>query len=107
MATPALLRNDGGSGNHWVGLSLVGKFGDVSSFGARVTLSGPGGRQVKIHQPGNAYLTYHDPRMHFGLGKSDRIEKIEILWPDGYNEVFLNVPADQYHVLSQGRGKPL
>ncbi len=106
-ATAALLRNNGGNGNHWIGLTLIGKYGKVSALGARVSVTSEGKRQVKINQPANAYLTYNDPRIHFGLGSAAVVESIEILWPDGDKEVFLNLAADQYVILSKGKGKAL
>lgn len=106
-ATPTLLRNNGGNSNHWIGLILTGKYGQASAFGARVSVVSAGKKQVKINQPANSYLTYNDPRMHFGLGAEESIESIEISWPDGDKEVFLNVTVDQYVRLSQGMGKTL
>ena len=36
---PSLLRNDGGNGNHWLGLTLKGKNGEASAAGANVTVT--------------------------------------------------------------------
>ncbi len=37
QGTPVLLRNDGGNGNHWLGLILKGKYGTASAIAAKVT----------------------------------------------------------------------
>ena len=32
---------------------------------------------------GSSYISNSDMRVHFGLGKADKIESIEIRWPSG------------------------
>ena len=103
-ATAALLRNDGGNRNHWLGLTLVGAGGPASAIGAKVTVQAGGRRQVAIHQWATTYLSQNDPRMHFGLGGQDRVERLEIRWPDGRVEAFRNLAADRYLKVVQGRG---
>lgn len=103
-ATPALLRNDGGNQNHWLGLTLIGSRGPASALGAKVTVEAGGQRQVGVNQPATSYLSYNDPRMHFGLGTHRTIERLEIRWPDGKTEVFTDLEADQYLTIVQGQG---
>jgi ASPIC and UnbV len=43
-------------------------------------------------------------RAHFGLGTADRVEAIEILWPDGTAECFPGGPANRSVLLQKGRG---
>ena len=103
-ATPALLRNDGGNGNHWLGLTLVGSGGPASAIGAKATVQAGGRTRVRINQPATSYLSYNDPRMHFGLGGQDRVERLEIRWPDGRIEVHRDLVADRYLTVVQGKG---
>ena len=103
-ATATLLRNDGGNRNHWLGLTLVGGGGPASAIGARVTVRTAAGTQVAINQWATSYLSYNDPRMHIGLGEQERVERLEIRWPDGATEVFRDVPADRYLRVVQGAG---
>ena len=42
----------------------------------------------RLGQPGSSYLCSNDPRVHFGLGKADRIDSIQVKWPDGTGESF-------------------
>jgi hypothetical protein len=107
MGTPALLHNEGNQHNHWLGITLQGKLGAVSELGTRVTCDAGGRRMVRIHQPANSYLTYMDPRVHFGLGDAASVEKIEIAWADGVKELYLDVPVNRYIVLRQGTGVPV
>ena len=104
IATPALLRNDGGNHNHWLGLTLVGNGGPASAIGAKVTIETATRVQVRVNQWATSYLSYSDPRMHFGLGEDELVERLEIRWPDGSVDIHENVPADAYSTIIQGEG---
>jgi hypothetical protein len=43
-------------------------------------------------------------RVHFGLGKADKVDWVEIRWPSGLTERFSNLPVDQIHTLEEGKG---
>jgi enediyne biosynthesis protein E4 len=104
QATPALLQNDGGNQNHWLGLTLVGKSGPASAIGAKVTMEAGNLKQVLINQWATSYLSYNDPRLHIGLGKNDKIDNLEIRWPSGQVEIFKDISVDQYVLIRQGLG---
>ena len=101
--TPALLRNTGGNRNHWVGLTLVGKT-PAAAIGAKVTLRCGTRVQVGVNQWGTSYLSFNDPRMHFGLGRHEHIDQLEVRWADGRVEVYRDLGADQYLTIVQGKG---
>jgi len=103
-ATPALLRNDGGNRNHWLGITLKGEKGPAAAVSARVTITAGGKKQVLINQWATCYLSNNDPRLHVGLGQNKMIEKIEIDWTDGKKEVYKNIHADRYITIMEGRG---
>lgn len=102
-ATPTLLKNEGNK-NHWLGITLQGAHGPASAIGALVTVKTAGKTQVLVNQPANSYLSWGDPRLHAGLGEYDKIDSIEVWWPMGEKEVYSNISADQYIIISQGKG---
>ncbi len=103
-ATASLLRNENDNQNHWLGLSLVGKNGPASAIGAKVTVQAGTLRQVFVNQWATSYLSYNDPRMHIGLGKENKVDKLEIWWPDGQAEIFEDLEVDRYLKVIQGEG---
>jgi hypothetical protein len=103
-ATAVLLRNDGGNRNHWLGLTLIGRGGPASAIGAKVTLRTPEREQVAANQWATTYLSYNDPRMHFGLGAERKVEQLEVRWPDGSRECYTPTETDRYITLRQGQG---
>ena len=80
---PTLLRNDGGNRNHWVKFKLVGTKSNRNGVGAKVTVIAGDLIQTDQVKGGGSYLSAHDPRLHFGLGKREIIDSVEILWPSG------------------------
>ena len=104
VSAPALLRNEGGNANHWLGLTLVGNNGPAAAIGARVTITSGVKKQVKVNQWATSYLSNNDPRLHFGLGPLKQIDLLEITWSDGKKEVYKNLAADRYLTIVQGKG---
>ena len=102
--TSALLRNDGGNSNHWLGLTLLGKDGPASAIGAKVTVTAAGEKKVFVNQSTTTYLSNNDPRIHIGLGQMNQIEMLEIKWSDGIKEVYKNIKTDYYITILQGKG---
>ena len=102
--TATLLRNDGGNRQHWVGLTLRGTR-PATAVAAQVTVQAGDLRQVAVNQPGNGYLSFHDPRMHFGLGSHTRIDQLEVRWSDGGVDVCRDLPADRYVTIVQGQSR--
>jgi len=84
---PTLLQNVVKNSNHWIELQLVG--GPKSprdAVGAKVFLTAGGVRQRADVLSGGSYGSSSDPRVHFGLGPSTKIEKLEIDWPSGLHQ---------------------
>jgi len=103
-ATPVFLRNDGGNKNNWIGITLVGNNGPASAIAAKVTVYTDEGKQVLLNQRASSYLSYHDPRLHIGLGKSVKIDKMEIWWPNNKVEIYKDIPVNKYITIRQGEG---
>jgi len=94
---PALiLMNQGGSGNHWLLINTVGAASNRDGIGARIQLATASGlTQHAYVSTAGSYLSSGDKRVHFGLGKEDRIRSLEIAWPSGKVQRMENIAADQ------------
>jgi hypothetical protein len=93
--SPLLLLNGGGTRRHWTLLRLAGGGRNPDAIGARVVLSAGGRRQLAERRSSGSYLSANDPRLHFGLGDADRIESVEVRWPDGRTTTHRDLPADR------------
>jgi hypothetical protein len=60
--------------------------------------------QIDEVRSGGSYLSQNDLRVHFGLGKAERVELLEIRWPSGSVEQLKNVAANQLVFVEEGKG---
>ena len=96
---PILLRNDGGDKlNNWLTVDAKLQFptGTRDAIGARVTVTTGSLKQVEDLIPSRGYMSQGDPRLHFGLGKAQAADSVEIRWPDGTVEKMEKVKANQF-----------
>lgn len=100
--TPTLLKNVTTTGNHWIGLKLVGTGKSPrDAIGATVYVTANGFRQRADVTSGGSFASSSDPRVHFGLGSANKIEQLEIHWPDGTVQT-PPVPAiDSYTTITE------
>jgi hypothetical protein len=87
---------------HWVMFRLEGRRSNRDAVGARVTLRAGGRRLVADRFGGGSYLAANDPRLHFGLGASERIDDIEVRWPSGQVDRYHDLEADAIYHLREG-----
>lgn len=100
---PLLLHNSGGSGNHFVNLQLVGTKTNRDALGARIQLKAGELSQIREIAGGGSYLSQSDLRANFGLGARKRIDKIEISWPSGRRQTFVDVEGDRFYVVEEDK----
>jgi hypothetical protein len=101
---PTLLLNQNTAPNHRVLFRLIGTKSNRAAIGARVTIHAAGVRQMAEVRGGNSYLSQNDLRLHFGLGKSTKIDSVEVRWPGGKVEMLENVAADSIYTIVEGGG---
>jgi hypothetical protein len=102
---PILLRNVNPDHHHWVEMNLVG--GPKSprdAVGATVYLTVNGVRQRGDVLSGGSYLSSNDMRVHFGLGDSDKVDRVEIHWPSGQVETMALPFVDRVYTVAEGKG---
>jgi hypothetical protein len=104
---PWLLLNQDASGNHWLLVQLEGVKTNRGGLGAEVAVLRPGQKPLwRRSQPEGSYVSASDPRVHFGLGDSTKIDGVVVRWVGGGAEVFRNVKADSIVKLREGSGQP-
>ncbi|MEN8159260.1 MAG: CRTAC1 family protein [Myxococcota bacterium] len=101
---PAVLLMGRGDGGHWLALDLVGTGGNRDALGATATARVGARRFTRQRVVGTSFLSASSSTLHFGLGDADRIDALEIRWPDGSRQVLEDVPADQHLRVEQETG---
>jgi len=105
VAGPAqLYRNVASGRGHWLSVRAWEPKLRRDAYGAVVTVRAGGKKWLRWLNPGQSYLCSNDPRAHFGLGNIERIEAIEVVWPDGSREQFDGGSVDKFITLSKGEG---
>ena len=100
---PTLLRNDGNHDNHYLLVRTVGTKSNRDGIGARVIILAGGQTQHAEVQSGGSYLSHSDLRLHFGLGKAERVDRLEVRWPSGTVQVLSDIAADQVLTVVEPR----
>ncbi len=107
-SAPVLLRNRGGNrSGHWIALKLIGdpaRKTPRDAIGAVVFCEAGGFRQRGEVASGRGYISQSDLRVHFGLGRAERVERLEIRWPNGLHEAVAPPAVDRAYTIVQGKG---
>jgi hypothetical protein len=91
-----LFRNVSPTGHHWILLKLVGTRSNRMGLGAKVRITTEDGQsQWNEVTTAVGYASASDCRVHFGLGKNQLINELEIIWPSRTRQVLHKVAADR------------
>ncbi len=99
----------------WVAIKLVGTESNRNGIGARVIVrAGAGGEPAETWlrevNGGNGYAGQSSFRLHFGLGRAQRVESVEIRWPGGRVDKLTAkdgrppIPINAVSTIEEGRG---
>ncbi len=96
-----LYRNDGGNRGNWIMVRTVGTAGNRDGIGARIRVKSGGTTQVRDIRSSSGYLSQSDPRAHFGVGKSKKVDRIEVRWPSGRTSTLDNLKVNQVVTVTE------
>ena len=83
---PTIMRNDSARGN-WLQVRLTGTRANRDAIGARVKLFAGDLTLVGEVHSGRGYQSDYGRRLHFGLGKREKVDRVEVHWPGGRTNV--------------------
>jgi hypothetical protein len=102
---PSLLRNDGGNRQKWIKIKLIGTKCNRTAIGARVRVVTEKHAQMDEVRSGSSVMSQSDLRLHFGLGKAQTVDLIEVKWPTTQKiERFTQVKANRILTIREGSG---
>ncbi len=82
-------------------VKLNGSGKNTLAIGANVTLYNDG---LTIYQelvPARGFQSSVDCRLHFGLGQSQSVDSLVVMWPDGKHSVLYDVKANQFLTVEE------
>ena len=104
------MRCDSKLDNNWIKVKCIGVKSNRSAIGARVKCVTHPPDETKPHQQidevrsGGGYISQNDLRIHFGLGKADKVELLEVRWPSGQVDTMKDVKVNQLVMVKEGQG---
>ena len=107
---PQLLRCDSKLDNNWIKVRTIGTKSNRSGIGARLKCLTHSPGESKPHQQidevrsGGSYISQNDLRVHFGIGKAEKVEVLEIRWPSGQVDTIKDIEANQLIFVKEGQG---
>jgi enediyne biosynthesis protein E4 len=102
---PTIFRNESQRA-HWLGVQLLGAKSNRDGIGARVTVVAGDLSLVDEMRSGRGYQSDYGRRLHFGLGKRDQIDRVEVRWPSGQTDVLRQPLVDRVVVVREGSSQP-
>ena len=99
-----MLINEAPKQGNWIMFRVLNRHGS-DALNAIVSMQ-VGERKVRGDvRAAYSYLASNDPRVHFGLGNTQKVTNVTITWLDGTKESFGDFDADQIVELRRGQGE--
>jgi hypothetical protein len=99
-----LYRNDQLAGNRSIRFRLTGTKSNRDAIGAVVRILYDGQNQTRTVKGGSSYLSQSELPVTFGLGKRDKVARLQIEWPSGSKEEFKNLDAGRAYQITEDKG---
>jgi len=94
-------KNTAAPENAWIDFELEGTTSNHSAIGAQVSVFWNGRQQLQEVSGGSGFAAQNQRRLHFGLGKSPRLEKAVIRWPSGKVQTLEQPAAGRLHKIKE------
>jgi len=83
-----------GNANGWLQVDLRGVVSPRDPVGARLVATTPSGREIRVHRAvGKGFGNTDAPTLQVGLAEEDEVERLDVLWPSGIEQVVVAPPA--------------
>ena len=96
-----IYRNELPKTGNWIGFRFARRAGAMDPAGTRITVQN--GKRIAVDEvvTGDSYRSQHAASLHFGLGKSQKANRVVLRQPNGQSRVFKNLPANRYYFVDE------
>ena len=107
---PQLVRCDSTLKHNWIKVRTIGTKSNRSGIGARLKCVTHLPGEAKPHpqidevRSGGGYYSQNDLRVHFGIGKAEKVDELEIRWPSGQIDTLKDLKPNQLYYVTEGQG---
>ncbi|KAA5541866.1 RNA-binding protein [Roseiconus nitratireducens] len=99
----ALLQNRS-EAQHWVQLELIGVTSERDAIGAEVRVRSEGQQWTGWVTGGDGLACTNEAVVHIGLGQTKVIDQIQVHWPSGSVQQFVDVDIDRRYLAIENSG---
>jgi hypothetical protein len=89
------------NGNHYINFQLEGTVSNPGAVGARVSIYGPWGVQVREVRAGESYGPVNSTLCHFGTGFNLIVDSAVVWFPSGNSTTLNNLSVDQFVTVKE------
>ncbi|RKU30914.1 hypothetical protein C6497_03955 [Candidatus Poribacteria bacterium] len=81
--------------NNWLKINLIGVNKNRNAIGAKIQLKASNANQIREIYAGESYMSSNGFITHFGLGKSTKVDSIQVTWTDGKTQSLKDININQ------------
>lgn len=89
------------SNNHYLSIKLKGEDANTAGIGAKVFIYSGNKTQSLAQMPTCGFQSSVSPILHFGLGKSNQLDSLKIVWPKGKAQTIKKIKSNQQITLNE------
>ncbi len=91
----SIFENVNESGNNWLRIHFHADQLSVNSLNSKAIIKVNGETQFRELLTTRGYQGSSEPYAHFGLGDADKVDELQVIWPDGKKQILNNVDVNQ------------
>lgn len=96
-----LYRNHTNPDHNWISFDLRGTVSNRSAIGATLYLYHGESVTKKYVSGGDTFSSQSQRPVHFGLGLTDNVDRLEIQWPSGIRQTIYQPELNQMHTIAE------
>jgi hypothetical protein len=99
---PSFVFQNSGGNNNYVKVKLQGVLSNKDGIGSTITLYQNGKKQLRYTQCGIGFMGQNSDTEIFGLGQSEKIDSITVVWPTGHIDKLIAPEINKKHLITEG-----
>jgi len=104
QADPVFIYKNIGTQGNYLDVKLKGgKKNNTFGIGAKLFATNDSGTQIYEMQQTHGYQSSSQPMVHIGLGKTEKLNKLVLVWPNGEFEELKDIKSNQTLVLNEAK----
>ena len=87
--------------NNWLQVDLIGTGKNRNAIGAKIHLKTYDSTLIQEIYAGDSYMSSNSFIAEFGLGKTKKIQMLQVIWTDGKRQTLKDIAVNQLIKITQ------